>query len=200
MTTPRRWNHPLLLPRRLCGALAVMICLYVGGTQAADTGPRHHARGEYDAATATYVVAAGDDLDAIAERLEIPVAELMHENHLKTTVIDVGQKLTVASGTPPAATGIQGKESTTGTPSAPPKYMPDIPAKITTPETVETRIGTLHFPNGVPDKETTQKVYDQLDFGRGVDAFLRGMSATHSAPASTAPESRPTRASGSART
>jgi len=133
MTTPRRWNPPLLLPRRLCGALAVMICLYVGGTQAADTGPRHHARGEYDAATATYVVAAGDDLGAIAERLEIPVAELMRENHLKTTVINVGQKLTVAGGTPPAATGVQGKESATGTPPAPPRYMPDIPAKITTP-------------------------------------------------------------------
>lgn len=59
-----------------------------------------------------------------------------------------------------------------------PEYMPDIPPGITTPETVDTRIGTLHFPNGVPDEETAQKVYDQLDFGRGVDAFLRGMSAT----------------------
>lgn len=61
---------------------------------------------------------------------------------------------------------------------ATPTYMPDIPAAITTPERMETRIGTLHFPNGVPDKETVEKVYDQLDFGRGVDAFLRGMSAT----------------------
>jgi hypothetical protein len=59
-----------------------------------------------------------------------------------------------------------------------PTYMPDIPTAITTPETVETRIGTLRFPNGVPDKETVEKVYDQLDFGRGVDAFLRGLSAT----------------------
>jgi hypothetical protein len=163
VTTQIHWKIPLHLPRHLCGALAVLACLCVGGTQSADTGPHHHARGEYDAATATYVVAAGDDLDAVAERFEVPVAELMRENQLKSMVIDVGRKLTVAGGEQPADT---------------PTYMPDIPAKITTPETVETRIGTLHFPNGVPDKETTQKVYDQLDFGRGVDAFLRGMSAT----------------------
>jgi hypothetical protein len=75
------------------------------------------------------------------------------------------------------AAGVAGSRVLTGGPAVQPKYMPDIPAEITTPETVETRIGTLHFPNGLPDKETAQKVYDQLDFGRGVDAFLRGMSA-----------------------
>jgi hypothetical protein len=163
MTTPRRWKFPPPLPRRLSGVLAVVTCLCVGAAQAADIGPRHHAQGEYDAATATYVVAAGDDLDAIAERFEIPVAELMRENQLTSTVIQVGQKLALAGAAPATAA---------------PTYMPDIPAKITTPETVETRIGTLHFPNGVPDAETAEKVYDQLDFGRGVDAFLRGMSAT----------------------
>jgi len=62
--------------------------------------------------------------------------------------------------------------------AAPPKYAPDVPAKITTPDTVETRIGTLHFTDGTPDPATVQLAYDQLDFGRGVDAFLRGMSAT----------------------
>jgi hypothetical protein len=62
--------------------------------------------------------------------------------------------------------------------AAPPKYAPDVPAKITTPDTVETRIGTLHFTDGTPDAATVQLAYDQLDFGRGVDAFLRGMSAT----------------------
>jgi hypothetical protein len=53
-----------------------------------------------------------------------------------------------------------------------------VPAKITTPDTVETRIGTLRFREGAPDSATVQLAYDQLDFGRGVDAFLRGMSAT----------------------
>jgi len=64
------------------------------------------------------------------------------------------------------------------TPAAPPKYSPNVPAKITTPDTVETRIGTLHFTDGTPDAKTVQLAYDQLDFGRGVDAFLKGMSAT----------------------
>ena len=65
-----------------------------------------------------------------------------------------------------------------GSSSAPPKYAPDVPAKITTPDTVETRIGTLHFKDGAPDAATVEKAYDQLDFGRGVDAFTRGISAT----------------------
>jgi hypothetical protein len=59
-----------------------------------------------------------------------------------------------------------------------PKYSPNVPAKITTPDTVETRIGTLRFKDGAPDAATVQLAYDQLDFGRGIDAFLRGMSAT----------------------
>jgi hypothetical protein len=59
-----------------------------------------------------------------------------------------------------------------------PEYAPDVPAKITTPDTVETRIGTLNFTDGTPDAKTVELAYDQLDFGRGVDAFLRGMSAT----------------------
>ncbi len=41
----------------------------------------------------------------------------------------------------------------------PPKYAPDVPAKITTPDTVETRIGTLHFKDGAPDPATVQMAY-----------------------------------------
>ncbi len=63
-------------------------------------------------------------------------------------------------------------------PADSPKFSPDVPAKITTPESVETRIGTLRFKDGAPDPATVQLAYDQLDFGRGVDAFLKGMSAT----------------------
>jgi hypothetical protein len=62
--------------------------------------------------------------------------------------------------------------------SAPPKYSADVPPYITTPDTVETRIGTLKFTNGVPDQKTVQMVYDQIDFGRGIEAFLKGMAAT----------------------
>jgi hypothetical protein len=40
----------------------------------------------------------------------------------------------------------------------------EIPESITTPDRVETRIGTLEFFDGIPTKETSQLVYDHLDF------------------------------------
>jgi hypothetical protein len=55
------------------------------------------------------------------------------------------------------------------------KMTTDIPESITTPDRVETRIGTLSFFDGFPDDATTQKVYDNLDFMRGVEAFLNAM-------------------------
>jgi hypothetical protein len=59
-----------------------------------------------------------------------------------------------------------------------PKFSAEIPSKITTPDSTETRIGTLRFQNGAPDADTVKAVYDNLDFMRGVQAFLTGMSAT----------------------
>lgn len=61
---------------------------------------------------------------------------------------------------------------------APPKYSADVPPYITTPDSVDTRIGTLTFRDGAPDPETVQTLYDQIDFSRGIQAFLTGMSAT----------------------
>lgn len=58
------------------------------------------------------------------------------------------------------------------------KFSADVPAKITTPETVDTKLGTLSFKHGAPDAATSALVYDNLDHMRGVQAFLRGMSAT----------------------
>jgi hypothetical protein len=58
-----------------------------------------------------------------------------------------------------------------------PKYSAKVPSYITTPDTVQTRIGTLKFFDGLPDPETVQKVYDNLDFARGVEAFLAGIPA-----------------------
>ena len=51
-----------------CSVLVLTAFLATGGVQAADQGPRHHARGPYDTVTATYVVVEGDDLFAIGER------------------------------------------------------------------------------------------------------------------------------------
>jgi hypothetical protein len=59
-----------------------------------------------------------------------------------------------------------------------PKYAAKIPPSITTPDTVETRLGTLKFFDGLPDEETVKKVFDNLDFARGVEAFLIGIPAT----------------------
>lgn len=50
-----------------------------------------------------------------------------------------------------------------------------IPPQITTPDKVETRIGTLDFKDGMPSKETTDKVYDNLDFKHAFDAFVNTM-------------------------
>ena len=45
---------------------------------------------------------------------------------------------------------------------------------ISTPNQVETSIGTLEFLDGAPLPETAERVYDYLDTMRGVDAFLKG--------------------------
>ncbi len=59
-----------------------------------------------------------------------------------------------------------------------PKFAANVPAKITTPESMDTRIGTLNFRNGAPDDKTAALLYDNLDFSRGVQAFLTSVSAT----------------------
>ena len=55
------------------------------------------------------------------------------------------------------------------------KMTTPIPPEITTPDKVETRIGTLNFVDGVPTEETATKAYDQLDLSRGIEVFLNGI-------------------------
>jgi hypothetical protein len=57
------------------------------------------------------------------------------------------------------------------------KMTTQIPPNLFTPDSVETRLGTLRFKAGYPDALTVQKVYDNLDFQRGVDVFLNAQSA-----------------------
>ena len=52
------------------------------------------------------------------------------------------------------------------------KMTTEVPPGIATPDKLETRIGTLNLFDGVPDKETAQRVYDNLDFQRAVQAYL----------------------------
>ncbi len=59
-----------------------------------------------------------------------------------------------------------------------PEYWADVPKSITTPDVVQTqRLGTLRFFDGMPDEETVRKVYDNLDFNRGMTAFLHAIPA-----------------------
>jgi hypothetical protein len=58
------------------------------------------------------------------------------------------------------------------------KYKADVPTSIVTPDSQQTRIGTLKFVDGLPDEETVKKVYDNIDFGRGVEAFQKGIPAS----------------------
>jgi hypothetical protein len=58
-----------------------------------------------------------------------------------------------------------------------PKMATAIPPSITTPDRIETRLGTLRFYDGLPDEKTVQTVYDNLDFQRGVEAFLTALPA-----------------------
>jgi hypothetical protein len=57
------------------------------------------------------------------------------------------------------------------------KMTTEIPASITTPDVVETSLGTMRFFDGFPDAATVRKVYDNLDFQRGVQAFLTAIPA-----------------------
>jgi len=55
-----------------------------------------------------------------------------------------------------------------------------VPPSIATPSTVETRIGTLEFEDGVPSVETAETVYGAVDFTRALNAYnnsFRGASA-----------------------
>ncbi len=52
------------------------------------------------------------------------------------------------------------------------KMTTEVPAGVATPDKLETSIGTLTSFDGVPDEETTQKVYDNLDLERATQAFL----------------------------
>jgi hypothetical protein len=59
-----------------------------------------------------------------------------------------------------------------------PKFNQKIPEKIMTPDKVQTRMGTLEFVDGVPTAKTTQALYDNLDYLRGVEVFLNFIPAS----------------------
>jgi hypothetical protein len=52
------------------------------------------------------------------------------------------------------------------------KMTTEIPPGIESPSKVASRIGTLKFFDGFPDKKTTENLFDNLDFQRAVQAYL----------------------------
>jgi hypothetical protein len=56
------------------------------------------------------------------------------------------------------------------------KMTTDIPAGIAMPGKVESRLGTLKFFDGFPDDASVEKLYDNLDFQRAVQAYLLGLA------------------------
>jgi hypothetical protein len=67
----------------------------------------------------------------------------------------------------------------TGGNEAAAQTAPAISPAISTPDKVETRIGTLDFKDGMPSKDTIAKIYDHRDFTHAFSAFantLQGVS------------------------
>ena len=67
--------------------------------------------------------------------------------------------------------------------AAPPKMKmsTQIPPGIESPDSVETRLGTLKYFDGFPDKPTVEKIYDNLDFQRAVQAYLLALAPVNMA-------------------
>jgi hypothetical protein len=49
--------------------------------------------------------------------------------------------------------------------------VPAISPAISTPDKVESRLGTLEFKDGAPSKDTIAKIYDNRDFTHAFAAF-----------------------------
>ena len=54
-----------------------------------------------------------------------------------------------------------------------------MPPEITTPDRVESRLGTLTFKDGIPDNATAQKLFDELDYVHAVEAVIDGYAAVN---------------------
>lgn len=73
-------------------------------------------------------------------------------------------------------------QSLSGSPADPRfKFSTPLPSGIASPAKVETRLGTLNFFDGFPDKPTADKLYDNLDFQRAVQAYLLAIPAVSQA-------------------
>jgi hypothetical protein len=51
-----------------------------------------------------------------------------------------------------------------------------VPVSITTPDLVDTKIGTLQFKDGYPIGDTAARVQNELDYLHGVEAFMNSIN------------------------
>jgi hypothetical protein len=61
------------------------------------------------------------------------------------------------------------------------KYSTAMPSGVASPDRVETRLGTLNFFDGFPDKASAEKLFDNLDFQRAVQAYLLALPPVNQA-------------------
>ena len=61
------------------------------------------------------------------------------------------------------------------------KYATPMPPGVASPDKVETRLGTLTFFDGFPDNATAQKLFDNLDYQRAVQAYLLALPPVNQA-------------------
>ena len=61
------------------------------------------------------------------------------------------------------------------------KMTTPMPPGIASPDKVQTRLGTLRFFDGFPDTASVEKIYDNLDFQRAVQAYLLAIPAVSQA-------------------
>lgn len=91
-------------------------------------------------------------------------------DHISKTLGRLATLVLLIAFTTPATASDRGAEIPEG-------YNTPIPHSIMTPDAVETRLGTLRFFDGVPTRETADKVMENLLFLRGVETFLNGIPA-----------------------
>jgi hypothetical protein len=62
---------------------------------------------------------------------------------------------------------------------ATPGFNTMIPEWVLTPDTVETKLGTLEFFDGIPNEKAAAALFANLDLNRGLQAVLNGMPASN---------------------
>jgi hypothetical protein len=85
---------------------------------------------------------------------------------------------------PLAAGPVSAQQTTKATTPAPPKtykMTTPMPPGVAVPDKIETRLGTLKFFDGFPEKATAAKLWDNLDFQRAVQAYLLAIPAVSQA-------------------